>query len=84
MVSLADLNFGAWIALEIGNCRVNRKEKMTFSLILPTGFRKSIIFQALLQLIDHTSYLSSEPKFSLICLNFTTAGNYSEVLFFVK
>ena len=57
---------------------------MTFSLILPTGFGKSIIFQALLQLIDHTSYLSSESKFSLFCLNFTTAGNYSEELFFVR
>ena len=76
--------FVAWIALEIGNCRVNRKEKMTFSLILPTGFRKSIIFHALLQLIDHTTYLSSESKFSLFCLNFTTAGNYSEELFFVR
>ena len=57
---------------------------MTFSLISLTGFKKSIIFQALLQLIDHTSYLSSESKFSLFCLNFTTTGNYSEKLFFVK
>ena len=57
---------------------------MTFSLILPTGFGKSIIFQALLQLIDHTSYLSSESRFSLFCLNFTTAGNYGEELFFIR
>ena len=34
--------FVAWIALEIGNCRVNRKEKMTFSLILPANWLQKI------------------------------------------
>ena len=76
--------FVAWITLEIGNCRVNRKEKNDIFVNFADWLRKIYNFQALLQLIDHTSYLSSESKFSLFCLNFTTARNYSEKLFFVK
>ena len=76
--------FVAWITLEIGNCRVNRKEKNDIFVNFADWLRKIYNFQALLQLIDHTSYLSSESKFSLFCLNFTTAGNYSEELFFVR
>ena len=45
-------------ASEISNCGVywKKKNKMMFSLILPTGNGKSLIFYALLQVIDHTSY----------------------------